>query len=62
MDPKAAVRIAAIFAVALVVASYIWASHSRYYLVVAAKFSAFKIDRKTGKTWHVSPQGERPLK
>lgn len=62
MGRKTAVSIAVIFAIALVVATYVWASYNRYYIVGNGTIHTYKIDRMTGKTWHISPRGERPLK
>ena len=62
MDRKTAVMIAVIFAVAIVVSTYVWASYNRYYLVGNGTIHTYKIDRKTGESWHLSPRRERQLK
>ena len=54
MDRKTAVWIAVIFAVALVVSTYVWASYNRYYIVGTGGNFSYEVDRLTGKTWFVS--------
>ena len=37
----------------IVIATYIWTSHSRYYLAETGGNFAYEVDRLQGKTWFV---------
>ena len=59
MNKKTAIWIAVIFAAALVISTYLWASHNRYYLV-GTDSHMYEVDRKTGKTWYISRDKKIP--
>lgn len=59
MNKKTAIWIAVIFASALVISTYLWASHNRYDIVVGDGSAAYEVDRKTGKTWYI--RGDRKI-
>lgn len=48
---KTAVAIAAIFAVACLIAYYIWSSHNRFNIITGPQNVAYEVDRKTGESW-----------
>lgn len=48
---KTAIWTVAIIVVGLVLGFYIYSQNTRYYIQAAASGVAYKIDRKTGRTW-----------
>jgi hypothetical protein len=48
---KTVILVVAIIAAAAVVIVYVWSSNNRYYIMTSSKGVAYKVDRKTGKSW-----------
>ncbi len=57
---KTAIGITLIVAVALLVGYYMYLQNNRYTIVGAGRF-AYKIDKKTGKTWLIAGTREKPV-
>jgi hypothetical protein len=51
---KTVILIVVVIATALLIGFYIYSENTRYYIQSTAKGVAYKIDRKTGKTWLVA--------
>ena len=52
---KTIIIVAIIFAVAIIIGLYLYLENERYAIVGTQKGIAFKIDRKTGESWTISP-------
>ena len=55
----AIVAAAIVLAAGLVIASHVWSSHNRYYIISTGNM-AYEVDRKTGETWFLSRKNKEP--